>query len=563
MPPRENQNYSPPSGVRPMASRRIGPVDGFAPRGMARPLQSRMPESRSTPIETPALESLPASVPSETPTSDEVKLPLAGPTPTASTPSQPLSFAPPNSLADRPPETVRKRRVKTVLLAFHGYGRALLRRKILIPCAIVAAIMLVGWGAYAGLQYVRTQASPDTIYADALANALMVKQVEVSTQTTTGKSIAQIDLSNLKHPRVSTDTTEMIGGASFGFKTYGTTSDSFMAYSTLPTGLSATTSAAIANHWVELRIGGRLPAGINATISSAADPRYQAFGPLLFANLDSKTSQKTADFLVAHKVYGYTLAKVQKVTLGDKQALLFSGTFDADYSKIANQSLATSEGFSISDVQRVVDSLTAFKGATSALYIDPGKRLPLRLVLTTRTGQSVTYDYDHYNAVQLPARPSSSIDWPQFATTQLQLEAQATALLTPAQRDSLSQNALATIQISLGQYYSKNGFYPSLANLNNQTWIATNLPSFDPDIMRDPRASSLGLLAAVPMQAAKATAKSPVAATPIYGYIYQAANAAGKTCANEAITSVDQRCATYSLTALLSNGQPYTVKNPS
>jgi hypothetical protein len=472
------------------------------------------------------------------------------------TPVQPLP-----KMTAEPVKKGRKLRLPTLP------WRRVMRRKVLIPAAIAVLGFTISGGAYAGVQYARTQASPDTIYGEALSKALMTKQVMVMTQSSTGQSNTKLDLTTLKSPRISSDMTATIAGSSFHFQTYGSTSDTYIAYKTLPEGIANSTVAAVTNNWVQLRKGGVLPAAINTALSNAADPRYQAFGPVVFANLPPKTSQIIAKFLVDHKVYGYDLAKVKTVPLGTKKALLFSGTFNADYSKLATQSVATSEGFSIVDVQRIVNTLNSYKGASSDLYIDTDSHLPIRLVLKTKAGQTVTYDYSDFNAVHLAAQPSSKIEWPQFATTQLQIESQASALQTTEQRDLLRQNSLAALQFALAKYHDQHAIYPSLANLNNQTWLAINMPSFDPDTTRDPQASTLALLASAPainpaVTNAKAKAKPVVAATPIYGYIYQATNDAGKVCINETDTPVDQLCTHYNLTATLSSGKPYNVTSP-
>ena len=569
MPPRENVNNNPASIPVAPTARRVGSIDGIAPRGFERPDMTRQPVASRPDYGRPMVVNEQPTAPqavSATPApasagNNDVQVALAGQTPTAPETSQPVTFAAPVQPAAAEPAPVKKRRLRSLFGLLRRIGRRLLRRQVLIPAAVVAVIALAGWGAYAGVQYLRMQASPATIYKDALANALMTKQVQIGQQVGADTTTTMLDLTHLTSPRLSAESTTSIGGNSFSIKTYGTISDTYVSYTKLPTGLSTSTVSAATNHWVQLRKGGLLPAGINASLSNTADPRYQAFGPLLFANLSPQASHTTAQFLVDHKVYGYTLSKVHKVALGDKQALLFSGAFAADYSQIAIQSLATSEGLSVNDVQRIVDAVGAFKGGTSALYVDPGSRLPLRLVLTTSTGQTAIYDYSQFNAAALAARPTSNTDWPQFATQQLQLEAQASHLQTPARQDSIRQTDLVTIRAALTQYFAKNGFYPSLANLNNQTWIAANLPSFDPDTTRDPLASSLALLATAPVSV-KATPKSPVPATPIYGYVYQPTTTTGKTCSNEITTPPDQRCSLYNLSATLSNGQPYSVKNP-
>jgi hypothetical protein len=591
MPPRNTQNQNTPSmssdALPP--SRRADSVDGVAPRSVHRPAairtQSERPvfarsnTSRPEPWRPPAA-ATPApiappqvfpsvAVPVIATADDGVQLALAGPTPIASTLAQPSSDgrpapaitfeAPARPIKPVEEPVVKKRRIKLPHIAWHK----LLQRKVLIPVAALSVLALVGYGANALIAYNRMQASPDTIYKDALSNALITKQVQVTKRSDTEQATSLIDASDLKSPRISSDITTSIAGAQFKLKTYGTIKNSFFSYTNIPDGLTGNTAKAVENHWVILRRDGQLPAAINTTLSNAADPRYQAFGPLLFANLPPKTSHTIANFLAAHHVYGYKLASVKSVKLGDKKVLVFSGKFDADYAKIANQSIATSEGFNIGDIQRVVDSLTVFKDGTSSLYVDAATRQPVQLVLKTKTGETTIYSYSNLGHVSLPSQPTSNINWPEFASTQLQVEAQTSATQTATIRDSLRQANLTTIQANLTQYFAKNGFFPSLANMNNQTWIATNLPSFDPDMTRDPGASTLALLANAPTQppAPNPKTKVAVAVTPIFGYIYQPVTAAGKACANEATTTPDQQCANYTLAATLSTGKTFVLKN--
>jgi hypothetical protein len=592
MQPIENQYNPKPVDPRPTI-RQVNPVDGIMPRTIYRqapirrpgeqpsgrpPVQDRSDVVAATPAvasvtAAPAVtappplaapEPLPLNNP-EAPRDDEWLPHLAGPTPVAAAASAtiaPLNFTPLHKQPTPETETPKpKRRIKLPQIAW----RRLLRRQILLPVSSVVVLGIIIFVGYSFIQYMRTQASPDTIYKDALAHALSIKQVQVTEQSSSTQAVTLLDVTNFKSPRISTLTRTTIGGSSYALSSYGSTANTYVSYTALPGGIPASTSGAVDSHWIQLRRNGTLPVGINAALTMAADPRYQAFGPLLFANLSPKVSHTIANFLVDHKVYGYKLADVHSVSLGGKKALLYSGKIDADYLKIANQSVATSEGVSIADVQQVIDTLTAYKDGTSSLYIDPGKRLPLRLVLHAAAGKTVTYDYANYDGVNLPSQPDSNIDWPQFAGTQLQVEAQASAALTSAQRDSLRQAAITIIQKNLTSYYARNAVYPSLANLNNQVWIASNLPSFDPDTARDPNSSTLSFLAktpaVVPTIDPKAKTKPIVVATPIYGYVYQPLTTTGKACSNESGTPADQQCSQYGLSASLSSGSSFTAKN--
>ena len=576
MPPRENPSNDQQPGVNRPPVRRGESVDGLSPRSIQRPAPLRNLPDRPVfnrpvapaPIaaNSAANGDLPTSQPASpavTAVENEVPLALAGPTPLApASPtaiSSPLTFDPPKPATVADAETkLKKRRLPKIV------WRKLLQRKVLIPLGALASVALIVWAIFTVVGYLQTKASPDTIYRDALVNALSTKQVQIDQQGSHQQGTTQLDLTQLTKPRISSQISTTIGGSKYGLKGYGTASDTFIAYSSLPSGLPPTTSSAVGNQWVQLRKSGVLPAGISGALVTASDPRSQAFGPVLFANLSPKASQTTASFLVDHKVYGYKILAVKHQELRGVKALVYSGKLDNDYLKIANRSVATSEGFTVVEAQNVVDSLTVYKDAKSTLYVDPGKRQVMRLVLTTSDGQSTTYDYSKFDDLKLPSQPNATISWPSFASTQLQVEAQASALLPASERDAIRQSNLKIIQKQITTYYAKSGSYPSLANINNQTWIATNMPSFDPDLTRDPDASSLALLASAPApgQASKIKSKTVVVATPIIGYIYQPTTAAGKACANEQGTITDQLCTNYSLLATLSTGQAFTLKVP-
>lgn len=570
MQPRDNQYQRPGASTGLPPSRRVGSIDGIG-RPLQRPpqrpqllrpptVQAPVPAQPQQPVFTPLAPTF--EQPTATPlVHDEVPLALAGPTPVAGVAAvpeaPPLSFTPPAPKVM--PEVVKKRKITLPRIAW----RKLLQRRVLIPIAVVATIALAGFGIRAGVSYAQTQASPATIYADALTNAMETQYVTVSKQVGNNQIVTTIDFAKAKSPVIAAHASSTIAGAKFEFNTYGTARDSYFSYTKLPAGLPTTTVSAIEKHWIQLRKNGNLPAGINTQLSNPADPRFAAFGPFLFANLDKKTGQKIGAFIADHKVYGYNTSKVTSVPLNGKNALLFNGKFDSGYAKVANQSLATSQGFNPSEVQRVVDSLTPFKDATSSLYIDAGSRLPLRLVLKTVDGQTISYDFSNINKTTIMQKPSSNIAWPEFATTQLQLEAQTSATQTADVQDNARQINLTNLQTVLQQYFVKMGYHPTLTNLNSQSWIAANLVSFDPDTTRDPQSASLALLAA-PISAAqppvtKTKAKPVAPTTPIYGYVYAPVTSTGKPCNNEATSAADQQCAQYTLLATLSDGKIFKL----
>lgn len=58
---------------------------------------------------------------------------------------------------------------------------------------------------------------------------------------------------------------------------------------------------------------------------------------------------------------------------------------------------------------------------------------------------------------------------------------------TKRARDNQRQTDVAAIESVLQAYYADNGNYPTLANLQDPTWVKTNLKGLDPDSLVDPK----------------------------------------------------------------------------
>lgn len=101
-------------------------------------------------------------------------------------------------------------------------------------------------------------------------------------------------------------------------------------------------------------------------------------------------------------------------------------------------------------------------------------------------------------------------------------------------RNAKRQTDIQSIQTQLEAYFSQNGYYPSLANMNDSSWRTTNMKSLDANALVDPSStcnpSTTACLVSTP------TAKS---------YSYQVTQSDGTTsCETDATT-----CAKYTLTA--------------
>ncbi len=98
-------------------------------------------------------------------------------------------------------------------------------------------------------------------------------------------------------------------------------------------------------------------------------------------------------------------------------------------------------------------------------------------------------------------------------------------------RNSKRQTDIQSIQTQLEAFFSQNGYYPSLGNLNDSTWLNTNMKSLDQNALIDPsNPTNSKTLAGTP------TAKQ---------YSYKVTQSDGTT----SCESDDTTCAKYTLTA--------------
>lgn len=112
-------------------------------------------------------------------------------------------------------------------------------------------------------------------------------------------------------------------------------------------------------------------------------------------------------------------------------------------------------------------------------------------------------------------------------------------------RNSKRQTDIQSLQTQMEAYYSQNGHYPSLTDMNSGSWRTTNMKSLDPGALTDP---------SNPTQAATLVA-APVAKS----YAYAVTDSSGASC-----ESNDTNCAQYTLTATYEGtvqGQTSYVKN--
>lgn len=126
-------------------------------------------------------------------------------------------------------------------------------------------------------------------------------------------------------------------------------------------------------------------------------------------------------------------------------------------------------------------------------------------------------------------------DW----VTELQ-SASSSPSAQPQAKDSKRMVDIQSIQTQLEAFFSEHGYYPSLADMNDASWLSKNMKSLDRGALEDPNGNSQKL-----------------SAGPAKGvYAYKVTDSQGKSCEQN-----DTNCAKYTLTATLSNGTAYTKTN--
>jgi len=102
-------------------------------------------------------------------------------------------------------------------------------------------------------------------------------------------------------------------------------------------------------------------------------------------------------------------------------------------------------------------------------------------------------------------------------------------------RNSKRQTDVQSLQTQIEAFYSQNGYYPSLGDLNSVTWRATNMKSLDANALVDPSSTC---------DPTKTTSTCLASAAAAKVYSYAVKDSSGNPC-----ETTDTNCAQYTLTA--------------
>ncbi|HVX23985.1 MAG TPA: hypothetical protein VG992_01440 [Candidatus Saccharimonadales bacterium] len=523
----------------------------LAPRPHARPQPLRpiyqQPTAAPLPLPQPAPAPTPAPLP--VPASPQAQS-APQPQPVAALPAPPqvpalpaphellgLPASEPVKRTFEPPAPATKPQRKSLRLALPRpqlHLRRLGRRLVVaVPMLIVVAAGIFFWHHHS------VAASPANIFDTTLDTMLSTSSVTAAQINASGSVQTSYDFSTVTNPKISTEANIGMYGNTFRVTGYGSIQNDYISYRELPAVVPNSLASQITNAWVQLRTNGAESPGVTAALNQVADPRYRAFGPVIFGNFTPATRQKLIAYVAAHHIYAYSQTAITHAQIDKQNVLVYHVTPNISYLKILNQSAASSEAIQPSDVQTVVDALEGLRGATMTMAINPSTHQLVRLTIVQQ-GQTTTTDYSQYGSTSLADEPVTRLSWATFQPVQLQLEAKIAAKQTHKQIDAERKADFAVLHNYLATYYAANGFYPLLINMNDQRWLATNMPGLDPDSLHDPLSRSV-----------------VVTGTPTSGhYAYQALPASGKGKCDD---TVNNPCTQYLLTAILANKQQYVV----
>jgi prepilin-type N-terminal cleavage/methylation domain-containing protein len=107
-------------------------------------------------------------------------------------------------------------------------------------------------------------------------------------------------------------------------------------------------------------------------------------------------------------------------------------------------------------------------------------------------------------------------------------------------RNTKRQTDINAVNSHVEAFYAQNGYYPTLAHLNDATWRSTNMKGLDTEALKDPKGSSATLAAS--------------ASNTQYGY-----NVTTDT--NGDCSSDETTCTKFTLTANLEGGGTYSKQS--
>jgi len=401
------------------------------------------------------------------------------------------------------------------------------RHKLLMPLYVTAAVLLVlGTLVAVGLSLLTVQ-TPAKVFQASLMNALSTRSFTQTSTQGNYKATMTFDVSDIRNPRIKSSLNLTDVGLTGNFEGYGDVQNTLINLK------SDTTNSATANKWIQVRNNGALPANAESSLDLFYDPRAQFYGEYVLGNFTAAQRQSLVDYIISQHIYSYDSHKVTSASYDSQAVFVYPVTINVDKLKALNQKIAAITGFANEGSE---DAPVDTSNLYSKLYIS---KISHRLLKADIEGE-VTLAYGQFNTTKVPAKPKADLQWADYLklTHNTSISSQL-AQVQDKSKDTERQTDIRALQAQLEAYFAANNKYPSLAQLNDSTWISSNLPGLDLAVLKDPDGTGTSF-APAPLK---------------HQYAYQVgANPTFTTTCDNSHTS----CTAYKLTATLSTGEQFS-----
>jgi hypothetical protein len=324
-------------------------------------------------------------------------------------------------------------------------GWSLPSKRVAGPVLIAVIVIAFGSGLFSWINYQHSQNTPQKIFSDALQASLNTTQIASQTSSSGIHNSASYDFTNPTDPVVSTQQTATMDGSTFQLAGYGSATNTYVSYTKFPSLVSANISSLATNGWIQLRSNGRLPSGVASMLTDASDPRYQTIGLLTFGNFPSLTREQLIKYMLAENIYQYKPSEVTDTTIDGAKVMAYPVSLNLNFLQILDESVATDEGFSPSDVQDAISGLANWSGAKATFYVST---ITHRFVAVTlvKNGVATTTDYTNYDNVTMPGEPETKLSWEDFAPVQNMINAQVAPRPAVLASKTVTKTTAATVK---------------------------------------------------------------------------------------------------------------------
>lgn len=408
-------------------------------------------------------------------------------------------------------------------------------RHLLIPVFLaVIGLLLVGFIACAAY-LVMTRKTPDKVFQTSLTNAFSTRNFTQQMKDGASSDTLYEDVSNVRAPRIDAQAHLSSGNLSGDLEGWGDLQNSYMKLKSN----NAPGGSAVLNKWVQVRKNGVLPDNATSALADLYEPGAQFFGNYIIGNFSASVRQKLVAFAIQNHVYNYNLQQVKSGTLSKQPIFAYPVSINLAKLKQLNAMAAQTMGLKTSVIDRAFQNGDISRSGTMYINKNTG-----RLVIFTDATTGRGSLYTNFNTTNVIAEPKPDLQWADFqklvgtGTLPSQI-----GQLQNQSKDVLRQSDIQSLQKHIEAYKAQRGYYPTFAQMNDNTWVSSNMPGLDLSVLQDPDGKSNSF-------APKPTAKE---------YAYQV----GSDTTYAGCDNVQQNslCNDYKLSATLSDGTVYSKTN--